>query len=214
MIEFHDYDPAHPFPVTSEKHIIRDSRITLDYVPLKGSVSIEGFRECSACSPGPGEFYIEYGDEDEYRTANQIVHFSAGYEGLLVTADYQGVSTILRARHMNEIKKFMEFGASELAARMIIAHEEAMMDTWKELLALHCGHICGALEGIRQAIISSGGIDPDSIAEDYEADEVLDELFPGDVPVTPKVSEIADDEEVWKVLDEYLPAPNSGEENT
>ena len=205
MIEFHDYDPAHPFPVTSEKHIIQDGRIILDYVPLKASVTIEGFRECTTGSPGPGEFYIRYGDEDGYRTADQIVHFSEGYDGLLVTVDYLGVSTILRARHMNEIKKFMEFGASELAARMIIAHEEAVMDTWKELLALHCGHICDALEGIRKAIASGGGIDPDSIAEDYEADEVLDELFPGDVPVTPKVSEIADDDEVREVLDEIFP---------
>ena len=34
MIEFHDYDPAHPFDVFGEKHIIQGSKITLDYVPL------------------------------------------------------------------------------------------------------------------------------------------------------------------------------------
>ena len=137
MIEFHDYDPAHPFEVFGEKHIIQGSKITLDYVPLKGSVHIEGFSENTTGTPQRGEFYIEYGAEDNYRTADQIVHFPEGYDGYLVTVDYKGVSTILRAKHMNEIKRFMEYGASELAARMIVLHEKEMqeqMQEWRDSL--------------------------------------------------------------------------------
>ena len=208
MISYHDYDPAHPFDVFGEKHIIRDCKITLDYVPLKGSVTIEGFTESTTGSPERGEFYIEYGDEDNYRTADSIVHFSDGYEGYMVTVDYKGVSTILRAKDLNEIKSFIEHGASELAARIIVLHEQSLMDEWRAIFSEHCGHVCHALEEIRDAIDRSGGggIDPDNIAEDAEADEVLDEFFPGDVPITPKVTVIADDDEVEEVLDEVFPA--------
>ena len=213
MIEFHDYDPAHPFPVASEQHIIQDSKITLDYVPLKYSITIEGFRENTTGSPQMGEYYVEYGDADNYRSADQVVHFPDGYDGLMVAVAYQGVSTILRATHMNEIKTFMENGASELAARIIVLHEEAMMETWKEIFSEHCNHICHALNDIRAAI-GSESIGSDNIADDEEADEMMDEFIPGDVPATPKTAAVADDEEVEEILDELFPTPTSGEENT
>ena len=120
MIEFHDYDPAHPFDVFGEKHIIRNNKITLDYVPLKGSETIEGFMESTTGTPQQGEYNIEYGDEDNYRTADQVVHFPDGYEGLLVTVDYKGVSTILRAKHMNEIKRFMELEMDDTTREKIL----------------------------------------------------------------------------------------------
>ena len=209
MISYHDYDPAHPFDVFGEKHIIRDCKITLDYVPLKGSVTIEGFTESTTGSPERGEFYIEYGDEDNYRTANSIVRFPEGYEGYMVTVDYKGVSTILRAKDLNEIKSFIEHGASELAARIIVLHEQSLMDEWRAIFSEHCDHVCRALEEIRDAVDRSGsGIASDDIAEDAEADEVLDEFFPGDdVPLTPKVTAIADDDEVEAILDEIFSAP-------
>ena len=157
MISYHDYDPVHPFDVFGEKHIIRDCKIILDYVPLKGSVTIEGFTENTTGSPGRGEFYIEYGDEDNYRTADSVVHFSEGYEGYMATVDYQGVSTILRAKDLNEIKLFMEQGASELAARIIVLHEQSVMDEWRTIFSEHCSHVCDALDEIREAIYRSGG---------------------------------------------------------
>ncbi len=200
MIEFHDYDPAHPFQVTNERHVIHGNKITLDYVPLKSSVEIEGFQESAAISPQRGEFYIEYGDADNYRTADQTVHFPDGYDGLMVVAHYQGVSTILRACHMNEIKAFMETGASELAARMIAGHEQNIMDAIEE----HCGHIVSALHEISEAVKEmgwTGGF----IASDNEADEALDEYFEGDVDETGIPSIIADDSDVEQLLDEYFP---------
>ena len=50
MIEFHDYDPAHTFDVFGEKHIIQNSKVTLDYVPLKGSVGVRIKKEQSKMS--------------------------------------------------------------------------------------------------------------------------------------------------------------------
>ena len=202
MIVFHDYDPAHPFAVTAEKHIIRDNKITLNYAPLKGSVRIDGFLEDETGGLPLGTFSIHYGDEDNYRTADQIVHFPDGCDGIAVTVDYQGVSTLLRAEHMNEIRAFMETGASELAAHMIAEHEQRMMDALTE----HCGHIISAIHEIAEAIAAqgSGGI----VANDGDADTALDEYFPGDVVETGNPSIIAKDDEVDEVLDEFFPLPN------
>ena len=157
MISYHDYDPAHPFDVLGEKHIIRDCKIILDYVPLKGSVTIEGFTENTTGSPGRGEFYIEYGDEDNYRTADSVVHFSEGYEGYMAVVDYQGVSTILRAKDLNEIKRFMEYGASELAARMIVLHEKEMQESMQEWQDNLLAEVRGIRETLAEAMGGAGG---------------------------------------------------------
>ena len=209
MIVFHDYDPAHPFAVTAEKHIIRDSKITLNYAPLKGSVRIDGFLEDETGGLPLGTFSIHYGDEDNYRTADQIVHFPAGYDGIAVTVDYKGVSTILRAKHMNEIREFMERGASELAARIIAQHEQNILDA----LAEHCGHITSALREISEAIAAKGGEGGGTfeIASDEEADELLDEYFPGDLEDVGYPSVFASDKEAEELINEYLPLPSSGE---
>ena len=213
MIEFKDYDPAHPFAVTAERHIIRDGKITLNYAPLKGSVSIDGFSEDATGTLPAGTFYVYYGEEDNYRTADQVVHFPAGYDGIAVTVTYKGVSTMLRAEHMNEIREFMEHGASELCARIIAEHEQNMM----EALAEHCGHIVSALRELSEAITASGGAGGEygllKFASDDAVDEVLDEFSPGDIEQTESPSVFAKDEDVQEVLDEYMPLPNNGETN-
>lgn len=210
MIVFHDYDPAHPFAVTAERHIIQGGKITLNYAPLKGSVIIDGFSEDTTGALPAGTFYVYYGEEDNYRTADQIVHFPAGYDGVTVTVDYQGVSTMLRAKHLNEIKEFVERGASELAARIIAEHEQNIMDAIDE----HCGHIVSALREITEAIAAKGGAGGGTVelASDEEADELLDEVFPGsDIEDVGYPSVYASDKDVEEVLDEYLPMPNGGE---
>ena len=204
MIVFHDYDPAHPFAVTAEKHIIQDGQITLYYAPLQGSVTINGFTEDTTGALPLGTFYIDYGAEDNYRTADQKVHFPAGYNGIAVTVDYKGVSTMLSAKHMNEIREFMERGASELAARIIAKHEQNILDA----------HITSALREISEAIAAKGGAGGGTVelASDEEADELLDEVFPGsDIEDVGYPSVYASDKDVEEVLDEYLPMPNSGE---
>ena len=198
MIEFHDYDPSHPFDV-SEKHIIADRKITLNYAPLKGSVSIEGLSEDTTGTVPQGTFFINYGEADNYRSADQVVHFPEGYDGAAVTVEYKGVSTLLRAEHMNEIKNFIERGASELAARIIAEHEQAMVDKWNELFEVHCKHITEAIA----ALGGEGG--GSNIADDEEADQMLDEYFPGDVEESAPPSIIATDDEVDQMLDEYFP---------
>lgn len=209
MIVFHDYDPAHPFAVTAEKHIIQDGQITLNYAPLQGSVTINGFTEDTTGALPLGTFYIDYGAEDNYRTADQKVHFPAGYNGIAVTVDYKGVSTMLRAKHMNEIREFMERGASELAARIIAQHEQNILDA----LAEHCGHITSALREISEAIAAKGGEGGGTfeIASDEEADELLDEYFPGDLEDVGYPSVFASDKEAEELINEYLPLPSSGE---
>lgn len=206
MIEFHDYDPSHPFDVT-EKRIIANNKVTLNYAPLKGSVAISGLVEDFSGSVPQGTFFINYGDEDNYRSADQIVHFPEGYDGAAVTISYKGVSTLLRAEHMNEIKSFIEKGAGELAARIIAEHEQFMADKYNELFEIHCKHICAELKEIKQAIaaLGGGGISTDLIADDEEADTLLDEYFPGDVETTEKVPVIAEDDEADIMLDEFFP---------
>jgi len=202
MIEFHDYDPAHPFAVNAETHIIRDNKVTLNYAPLKGSVNIDGWTEDETGELPQGTFFINYGEKENYRTADQIVHFPSGYDGIAVTVDYQGVSTLLRAEHMNEIK---------LAARIIAEHEQLIIDALIQALDEHCGHITHALDNIAEAIEQSGGgVDPSKIATDEEADEVLDEYIPGDVEPTPTSTRIASDKEAEAVIDQYLPLPTTG----
>ena len=127
MIKFKDYDPAHPFDVVDEKHIITDYKITLNYTPLKGSVSISGYTEDSTGTLANTAFYIDYDEENNYRSANQIVRFSPDAEGKEVSISYKGVSTLLRAKHLNEIKDYMERGVPLLVANMIIAHESALI---------------------------------------------------------------------------------------
>ena len=195
MIEFHDYDPSHPFSVPGEKHLIRDNKITLFYVPLKGSVTIEGFTEDTTGTLPPGTFYINYGDAEAYRTADQIIHFPAGYDGLAVTVDYKGVSTILRAEYMNEIKRFMEIGAAEIAARIIVLHEQAIeerMREWQE-------NILTEIRGIKAAItqIAEEGCCPcphrkDPFPEDTMDSGDIEEERQGD-PVNYDAGDIEDE---------------------
>ena len=194
MIVFHDYDPSHPFAVSDEKHIIQSGKITLNYAPLEGSITIEGFTEDSTGPLPRGTFFVNYGAEDNYRTADQV--------------NYKGVSTLLRAEHLNEIRSFMERGASELAARIIAEHEQNIMDA----LAEHCGHITSALREISEAIAAKGGEGGGTfeIASDEEADELLDEYFPGDLEDVGYPSVFASDREAEELIDEYLPLPSSG----
>lgn len=215
MIEFHDYDPAHPFDVC-EKHIISNNKVTLNYAPLKGSVSICGLSEDFTGTVPQGTFFINYGEEDNYRSADQIVHFPDGYDGAAITVEYKGVSTLLRAEHMNEIKAFIEKGAGELAARIIAEHEQFMADKYNELFEIHCKHICAELKEIKQAIAASGGggISADLIAGDDEADALLDEYFPGDVEPTEKVPVVAEDDEADIMLDEFFPGDVDDTEET
>ncbi len=201
MIEFKDYDPANPFQVTCEKHIICNGKITLNYAPLKGSVSIDELVEDTSGTLPVGSFFINYGDANNYRTADQIVHFNRTYDGVVVSVNYQGVSTLLRATHMNEIKEFIERGASELAARIIAEHEQNMVDQWEALLETHCEHLVAA---IKEA--GSGGIP--RVAGDDEADSALDEYFEGDVTETGDPSIVASDDEAEKMLDEIFPDEN------
>ena len=112
MIEFHDYDPANPFAVTGETQTIADGKVTLNYTPLQGSVSITGFTETTSKTPAKGEFYIDYSAGTEYRMATQVVVFNTADNGTTVTASYSGVSTLIRAKHFNEIKSFMEGAVS------------------------------------------------------------------------------------------------------
>lgn len=160
MIEFHDYDPAHPFDVSGEKHIIHNRTITLDYAPLKGSITIEGLSEDTTGTVPQGTFFVYYGEENNYRAADQKVHFPEGYDGVAVTVDYKGVSTLLRAAHMNEIKRFIEAGASELAARIIVEHERIMHEQMKEWRDNILMEIRGVKEAIAEAVekgVAGGG---------------------------------------------------------
>lgn len=180
MIEFHDYDPAHPFNVYGEKHIIHNRIITLDYAPLKGSITISGLTEDTTGTAPQGTFFVNYDEENNYRAADQKVHFPEGYDGLVVTVDYKGVSTLLRATHMNEIRRFMEVGASELAARMIVEHERFIHEQMEEWRNNILAEIRGVKEAIAEAVEKGvvGGVCPCCPHKD---DILPDEMDSGDI---------------------------------
>lgn len=204
MHEFIDYNPENPTPIEGEKHIVVNRQIRLNHTPLVGSVVIPGFTEDKTGLTPAGSFYINYGATDNYRTADQIVHFNENANGLVVTVSYQAVSTLIRAEHFNEIKRFMEVGVQEIVAKMLIAHEERMVELWET----HCQHIVAAIKSL------GGGIDPDMIASDEDADALLDEYFPGDVESTEKTTEIATNDEADQMLDEYFYTPDNGDSIT
>lgn len=201
VYEFIDWNPENPTPITGERHIIEDGKIRLNHAPLKGSVVIQGFSEDSTGFTPSGTFFIRYGESDNYRTADQYVHFNPEANGLLVTVSYQAVSTLIRAEHFNEINRFMELGVQEIVAKMLIEHEERMAARWETMLETHCKHIVAAIKS------TINGIDPDMIADDDDADAMLDEFFPGDVEPTEKTSETATNEEADTMLDEYFYTP-------
>ena len=111
MIKFHDYNPDKPFKVTGEFHYISDGKIFLDYTPKQGTmVAImdgKALTESATDSPKAGEFYIDYAVASEYKQATQVVLFNEADNGKRVDFDYEGVSTIIKAEHMNEIRDFM-----------------------------------------------------------------------------------------------------------
>lgn len=216
MQTFHDYNPANPWPIEGESHIIENGTITLDYAPLKGSVSIAGFLEIGTAPVPEGRFFIRYDDENQYRAADQIVHFSEAHNGQTVTVSYQGVSTLVRAKHFNEIKDFMEIGCPTLIARMMVAHESAMYNAMAEQcahLTEAIGQLAESLKAFRKAYAFAEGT---TVATNAEVDAMLDENphlytedgIDGDDSSTSY--EIATDEEVGEMLDSIFPPQGDG----
>ena len=111
MQKFYDYNPDAPFAVSGEFHDITDAHVDLDYTPKQGTVkvTIDGAaaKESKDGSPKPGEFYIDYSASTQYRMATQVVKFNAADNGKRATFNYDGVSTLIKARHFNEIRDFM-----------------------------------------------------------------------------------------------------------
>ena len=112
MQKFYDYDPANPFKVSGETQVITDGKIRLNYTPLAGSLTITGYTATTENSPGTEEFYVDYQTASSYRLATQFVYFNTANNGKTVTCNYSGVSTLILARHLNEIKEFMESGTA------------------------------------------------------------------------------------------------------
>lgn len=187
MIEFHDYDPAHPFDVANETQTIANGKIILNYVPLQDSIKIDGFHAVQSKSElASGAFFIDYRAEDNYLSADGVVFFAAEDNGKTVTVNYKGVSTLLRANHMNEIKRFIEVGASELAARILVTHEHMMFEklaSWRE-------GILAEMRGIRAELTATKETLANMQCCCKEADELPLVLDGGDT----EIDEMADEE--------------------
>jgi len=118
---FHDHSPAAPWHVTDEPAHIIDSLgyVRLIYKPKKDSpstVAIAGFTETTNSSPGLTEFYIDYQDQTQYRTATQLVKFNLSQVGNSISAIYLGVGQRLYADNLNEIKSHVENTGIHLTA--------------------------------------------------------------------------------------------------
>jgi len=226
MIVFHDYDPQHPFSVTGEVQTIANNKITLNYAPLKGSVTISGFTEVTTGDElKSGEYCINYDEANAYRNADQKVYFGGNVDGQNVTIDYMGVSTLIKARDLNEIRQFIETGAKHMVDSSINTHDRSphahadMRELISRIIKL-MGDIRYGVEFASDAEIAEmldiyfpGGVPSPQlgsmVADDDLADEMLDAFFPGDVEQVgmPDVFEgaVASDDEFEAMLDETLP---------
>ena len=158
--QFRNYNPSAPFPVTETKTIENDC-ITLDYAPLEGSVSIDGFREnMDGSRLALYEFSINYNSIDNYRQADQVVRFSDGaHNGTVVTIVYQGVSTLLRAEHLNAM----------------VAEIAAMGRKLKEILQQMPEHVPITRDEIDELFGVGGGSGDDDT-------DVIDDIVKGSLP--------------------------------
>ena len=135
MKTFYDYDLDHPFDVVGEKQTIKEGKIRLDYIPQVGTVSIEGFTESENTDVSGNKFFIDYSVTSRYRMATGFVTFDTKHDGEEVTINYKGVSTLVLAKHMNEIKEFMENFKDEIDSRIqnVIGSAPDSLDTLQEL---------------------------------------------------------------------------------
>ena len=109
MIEFKDYDPANPWLVSNESQVINSAgKVTLNYIPLKGSITVTGYTETTSQTPGLTEFYVDYQDSTTYRTAKGILQFNVSAATQSISVSYSGVSTVIWAKWLNEFKTYME----------------------------------------------------------------------------------------------------------
>lgn len=123
MIKFHDYNPEEPFAVEHEFHDIADGKVVLNYTPKEGTVKVklDGVEatETTSSNPEAGQFYIDYAVSSDYRMATQQVIFNESDNGKRATFDYQGVSTLIRAEHFNEIRDFMNHYNEDRARTLV-----------------------------------------------------------------------------------------------
>lgn len=124
MIKFHDYNPSKPFEVRGEWHYVDKGEVTLNYTPMQGSMKVflDGVEatESNSKSVEAGQFYIDYSADSDYKMATQKVYFNKSDNGKRATFDYSGVSTLIFAKHFNEIRDFMN-GYNEDRARDLLA---------------------------------------------------------------------------------------------
>lgn len=110
MQKFYDYNPDNPFDVTDDKVVINGGKGTLSYTPMKGTVTAKvgdvTLKEVDSPSLKDNEFYIDYQENSQYRNATQTIMANV-QDGSVLTLTYKGVSTIIFAKHMNEIRDFM-----------------------------------------------------------------------------------------------------------
>ena len=107
---FKDHDPENPWVVTGESHVI-DSKgiISLEYIPLNGSISMDYFTFTNnQLSISSQQFYIDYSVATDYKGATGKVYFNPVNAGTKVIVAYQGVSQLIKAAYMNEVKSHVE----------------------------------------------------------------------------------------------------------
>lgn len=103
MKYFHEFNPLQPFNHEESLQIL-NNRVRLSYIPLKDSVSIQGFLQESILGDvKANSFWCDYRDYDGYRSANGEIFFDSSKNGDVVNIKYLGVGTVLRADDMNEI---------------------------------------------------------------------------------------------------------------
>lgn len=128
MKKFYDYAPDKPFMVLDERHYIDGGEVFLDYTPEAGTLKIsttDGKEFLSVpTKPNAGEFCIDYAVSSQYKLATQKVTFNPADNGKKVVCDYMGVSTLLKARHMNEIKDFMDEYHEKRAVSLVEGEEK------------------------------------------------------------------------------------------
>jgi hypothetical protein len=159
---FHDHNPSNPWTVTNEQHTVdSNGQIRLTYAPKKGTVVISGFTETQSTSPGLTEFYIDYQDATDYRTAQQIVQFSLSQAATVISVSYSGVSQTVTAEHMNTIKDHVEDTTVHLSNEQATKLTNIADDATKVEVSTTNGNV--KIDGVETTVYS---LDNDSVTAD------------------------------------------------
>ena len=91
------------FTVSNEYHPVRQSKVTLNYMPIVDSITILGFTRSESNTPQAGEFYIDHVN-NQYVLGTPDIYFNPADEGKHLNIDYRGVPLVAELKNTDEVR--------------------------------------------------------------------------------------------------------------